>query len=162
MRCADMCWPRVTWYASSRSLRRRLVSGWREAGNHACWNYFCFTRLDAAADPCLGRKILRRRCADHPLIVTVICRFFRRGLTVRSAFLFLWQSPQIATPPSGGCGSSAIEVATEKWRDRCLETNPRTIRRRSSSSSRSILKMPRALLSTLCCGIALSRRKSAI
>jgi hypothetical protein len=81
MRCADMCWPRATWYASSRSLRRRLVSGWGEVGNHACWNYFCFTRLDAAADPCLGRKILRRRCADHPLIVTVICRFFRRGLT---------------------------------------------------------------------------------
>ena len=41
------------------------------------------TFCSAAADPCLGRKILRRRCADHPLIVTVICRFFRRGLTVR-------------------------------------------------------------------------------
>ena len=62
--------------------RRRLVSGWAKPVTTLAGITFCFTRLDAAADPCLGRKILRRRSADHPLIVTVICRFFRRGLTV--------------------------------------------------------------------------------
>jgi hypothetical protein len=62
---------------------RRLVSGWAKPVTTLAGITFCLTRLDAAADPCLGRKILRRRGSDHPLIVTVICRFFRRGLTVR-------------------------------------------------------------------------------
>ena len=84
MRCADMCWPRATWYASSRSLRApEARKWWAKPVTTLAGITFCFTRLDAAADPCLGRKILRRRSADHPLIVTVICRFFRRGLTVR-------------------------------------------------------------------------------
>ena len=63
--------------------RRRLVSGWAKPVTRLAGITFCFSRLDAAADPCLGSEILRRRSADHLLIVTVICRFFRRGLTVR-------------------------------------------------------------------------------
>ena len=46
MRCADMCWPRATWYASSRSLRAPEARKWvGEAGNHACWNYFLFHQI---------------------------------------------------------------------------------------------------------------------